>query len=471
MAYFSVQLLLKTAKWQEDIIDKRFRIACQVYNTAVTKLNKRCAEMVKTKKYRGLMESLTGDKKADKETWKEINKIRQDNGFTQFGIIDFVGKLLKPYKDNLNSNFRSSIANRLWRSYDAYFYGTGCKVGYCRLDNWNSLAGKHGSGNKARGIEFNFATEEISWLGLTIKAKVKHDDYINQAFQNELRYCTVVRKFVRNKYKYYVQLLFSGVVPTKHNADGTLKHPRGIGNIGLNIGTDTLAVVTDFSSKLYNLRGMSPDFEVKEAELLRRMERSRRAMNPDNYNADGTIKHCKLHWVRSKKYIACQMKLKELYRKQSAVRKYNYECLANDIIALGNNIYVNKVSFDDLSRRLVDIENTDAEPKKQLGKPIQQNAPSLLIEIIKRKLGYYDGTITEVELNKPQMTGVNLVEYEERGISNRYIEVDGCKLQSDLYFAYLLNNMQSDLKAVDTDKYNKQFDNFKVMHDIAVLAI
>ena len=55
MANFIVEFPLKTEKYQEDILDKRFEIGRQIYNSLVNVTQKRYKEMIKTKKYRTLL--------------------------------------------------------------------------------------------------------------------------------------------------------------------------------------------------------------------------------------------------------------------------------------------------------------------------------------------------------------------------------------------------------------------------------
>ncbi|MDD7381822.1 MAG: hypothetical protein PUG37_03450, partial [Bacillales bacterium] len=76
MTNFIVEFPLKTEKYQEDILNKRFEIGRQIYNSLVNVTQKRYKEMIKTKKYRTLLSSLTENKKSDKEIWKQINDIR-----------------------------------------------------------------------------------------------------------------------------------------------------------------------------------------------------------------------------------------------------------------------------------------------------------------------------------------------------------------------------------------------------------
>ena len=58
MANFIVEFPLKTEKYQEDILDKRFEIGRQIYNSLVNVTQKRYKEMIKTKKYRTLLSLL-----------------------------------------------------------------------------------------------------------------------------------------------------------------------------------------------------------------------------------------------------------------------------------------------------------------------------------------------------------------------------------------------------------------------------
>ena len=93
------------------------------------------------------------------------------------------------------------------------------------------------------------------------------------------------------------------------------------------------------------------------------MDRSRRTTNPDNYKKDGTIKkqgNKKVIWNKSNHYIKYQNELKELYRKQADIRKYQHECLANYIISLGNKVYdeTDLLSLHKYLFRLILLQNT-----------------------------------------------------------------------------------------------------------------
>ena len=74
MANFIVQFPLKIEMYQEDMLNKRFEIGRKIYNSLINVTQKRYKEMIKTKKYRTLLSSLTGNKKTDKDIWKQITQ-------------------------------------------------------------------------------------------------------------------------------------------------------------------------------------------------------------------------------------------------------------------------------------------------------------------------------------------------------------------------------------------------------------
>ena len=84
MTNFIVQFPLKAEIYQEDILDKRFEIGRQIYNSLVKVTQKRYKEMIKTKEYRNLISQLSGNKQKDKAIYKEISKLRKQYGLTEY---------------------------------------------------------------------------------------------------------------------------------------------------------------------------------------------------------------------------------------------------------------------------------------------------------------------------------------------------------------------------------------------------
>ena len=472
MTNFIVQFPLITEIYQEYILDKRFEIGRKIYNSLVTVSQNRYKEMIKTKRYRNLISELTNDKKKNKAIYKQIESMRKEYDLTEYSLHTDIKGMQKHFKNNIDSFTAQKIATNLWKSYDKLFYGNGNKVCYKRYGNMNSLEGKSNN----TGIRFK--DNYLLWNGLTIPVKIDYNNqYEYNALQHEIAYCRIVRKYIRNKYKYYLQIIFKGTAPIKYNKEtGELKRYIGTGDVGLDIGTQTVAISSNTDVKILELSDKVQNIENQKRLLLRKIDRSKRVMNPNNFNEDGTIKkqgNKKIKWIKSNRYTNLQNQLKELYRKQADIRKYQHECLANYIISLGDNIYVETMNFSGLQKRVTKTEKNDKgrfKKKKRFGKSLANKAPSMLLTIINRKLGYYDRQLIKIDTHSVKASQYNHFngECNKKELSDRWNDFSGLKIQRDMYSAFLIMNVNSDLKSINQEKCNERFDNFMRLHNIEV---
>lgn len=472
MQNFIVQFKLKTEIYQEDILDKRFEMGRHIYNSLVNITHKRYQEMIKTKRYRNLIGSLTGDRKHDKIIWKQIDEMRKQYKLYEYALHEDVKPMQHHFKDNIDSFTAQKIATTLWKSYEKLFYGNGYKVYFKKYGTLNSLEGK----SNQSGMRFK--NDMIIWNGLKIPVVIDYDNYYEyQALQYPISYCRIIRKFVRNKYHYYVQIVFKGTPPVKFDAEtGENKRSIGTGEVGLDIGTSTVAISCQTEVRILELADKVQNIENKKRRLMRKMDRSRRATNPDNYNADGTIRqqgNKRVFWSKSNHYIKYQNQLRELYRKQADVRKYQHECLANYIVSLGDKVYVERMNFAGLQKRSSQTEKNDKgrfKRKKRFGKSLANRAPAMLLSIIDRKLKYNDSMLIEINTQKARASQFNHFDgtYKKKKLSQRWNEFNGIRVQRDMYSAFLIMNVKNDLETFDIDKCNNRFDNFKRLHDIEV---
>ena len=472
MTYFIVQFPLKTEKFQEDILDKRFEIGRQIYNSLVNITQKRYKEMIKTKRYRNLISQLSGDKNKDKNIWRQINDIRKQFDMSEYSFYKDVKRIQHHFSKNIDALTARNIASSLRRAYENLFYKNGEKVHYKKYDSLNSL---EGSSNR-QGIRFKDDT--ILWNGLKIPVVIDYNNYYeNQALKSEIAYCRIVRKFVRKKYKYYVQIVFKGTPPVKvNNETGEVKHYIGEGDVGIDIGTSTIAYSSATDVKILELADKVQNIENQKRRLLRKIDRSLRATNPDNYNEDGTIKkqgNKKVLWNKSNHCLKYQNQLKELYRKQADVRKYQHECLANQIISLGDSIYVETMNFRGLAKKSTKTEKNDKgrfKRKKRFGKSIANRAPSMLLGIIDRKLSYYGKNLIKIDTWNAKASQFSHFDgtYQKKELSQRWNDFNGIRVQRDMYSAFLIMNVASDLKGFDINKCSERFENFYQLHNLEV---
>lgn len=480
MSNFIVQFPLITEKFQEDILNKRFEIGRKIYNSLVTVTQKRYNEMIKTKLYRSIKEELkeiySSTNKENitrkKELCKQLNELYKQYNLNEYSFHNDVKEMQNHFKNNIDSFTAQKLATNLWKSYDKLLFVKGKEVHYKRYETLNSLEGKSNN----TGIRFKGDT--LLWNGLNIPVKIDYNNpYEYQAMQNEIAYCRIVRKFVRNKYKFYLQIIFKGTAPKKIDKEtGEIKHQLGLGDVGIDIGTQTIAIASNTDVKIFELADKVQSIENQKRLIQRKMDRSKRAMNPNNFNEDGTIKkqgNKKVKWVKSNHYIKLQNELKELYRKQSDIRKYQHECLANYIISLGDNIFVETMNFSRLQKRSTKTEKNDKgkfKKKKRFGKSLANKAPSMLLTIIDRKLKYYDKMLNKIDTYSVKASQYNHFngECKKKKLSQRWNYFGDTKVQRDMYSAFLIMNVDNDLKGINQRKCNERFENFLILHDTEV---
>ena len=394
---YIVQYRLKMQPFQEHILNKRFEIGRKIYNALAHVTLNHYQEMTKRREYRKALEE---------RDFKTVNKIRQKFGFSEYSFHSLVKRMQQHFKCHIDSNTAQKIATNLWKAYEKVFYDNGKKIHFKKYGTFDSLEGKS---NKS-GIRFK--DKHLEWLKLKIPVKIR-TDYEIEALEREIAYCRIVRDG-----RYYLQIVFKGKAPEKN-------HKVGKGDVGLDIGTSTLAIASEEEVKIIELADKSQPKQQEINKLRRKLERSRRATNVDNYNADGTISKGKHKWNRSKHYQETLNQLKEMYRKQRQIRKYQHECLANLVISLGDKVYVEKMNFAALSKKTKKAEKNDKgkyKRRKRFGKSIANRAPAMFLAILDRKLKRNGKQLIEIDTQAARASQFNHIEqsYKKKKLSQRW---------------------------------------------------
>lgn len=437
---YILTLPLKTEVYQEHILEKRFRLGEHLYNNFLNFEKKKFYEMTKRKDYRdaqSLIKDLTIqinelDKQSDKskETKQLIQELRKQRkeqydiiynikkmfDWSEFGFTNDMKKYRKYYKANLNSTICDNLSGRCFKAFEKMeselikdqYRNDEDKVNPCvhykRKDSLRCLTAKKNSTGIRFSLDEGNRIGTVKWQGLVFSIDLsKCTLYEWQALQSEICYCAVKREKIKGKWKYYIQITLKGHVPDKFDKQtGELKRQLGKGNVGLYFTSTSLTVSTENGVKTYPLE--IKNNEDKKTELLQKMDTSRRATNPDNYNEDGTSKEKSeiKGWHFSKAYKKYRAELYEIYRKECEEKKLLQEILANEVIASGDVFNCNKMDFKFLQRNL--------------GKKIQSASPAMLKTTIERKLSYHDVSINEISYSK-----LNPI-FEEKNVSKKDLE-------------------------------------------------
>ena len=405
--------------------------------------------------------------------------------FTKFGFISYIQKFGETYKKcGVNAIMLGYIAQTCWQSWETFLYKKGKKIHFKRRGEMDGYKVRHMKetipgfnmsrfGNEMIGINLNGKMRGLTKI-LYLPFKVNHEsEYAMQALGDKIVNIAIRREVIRGKRRYFVQFTFEGQKPMK-------QRKLGKGDVGIDLGVSTVAICSNNNVKAFELAKNTytrvDDMEREIRRLMRYMDRSRRAANPNNYNADGTIWKGKKTWKLSKRYFKAKDKLKELYRRQRVKRKLSHIELANELLSYGNNFKVEKNSVNGWAKKAkedkVDPNTGKHRHEKRNGKVIANRAPAMLITILQNKVVSLGGTFTKLETKntagtKFDFTAENFRDKTGLGIRNVILS-NGDKHTRDLMAAFNIQHLESDDKADKVSNYNigkmwEDYPKFKQM--------
>ena len=151
--------------------------------------------------------------------------------------------------------------------------------------------------------------------------------------------------------------------------------------------------------------------------------------------------------------------------------KMSHNILANEILQMGSEVYVEDMNFKALQKKAkkttVNKKTGRFNSKIRYGKSLNNKAPAMLISIIDRKLKYMDKKIIKINTRKFKASQYNHVEDRciKKKLSQRWNRIDNKLIQRDLYSAYLVMNSKEDLSITDRDRCIRHYDEFLINHD------
>lgn len=444
-----------------SVLDKLEKIAKAIYNNCLNECLKRYHKLIHDKKYQELLkEYKTSNNK--RELVKQLNDIALSYGYSEYSMHEYVKKPYEYFNEKLGSHECQKLATRAYKAVERLRYHQADKVNFKGKYDSISIEGKSSTS------KLHYCDDlSISYGKYKYKLKIKRNDtYAQLALMDIVKYVRVYPKTIRGKKRWFAQLVFKGCPPSKNRQYGDNSKTQGI-----DIGTSTIAIVSDDKTKLIELAPNCKENERMIKILSRKLERSRRTTNPNNYNEDGTITKGKHKWYKSKSYIKTQAKLNDEYRKLSIKRKQSHEILANQIIANGTDIRVEDMNFRSLQKRSKKTtinKSGKINSKKRYGKTIKNRAPSMLLSIIDRKLKYKNLELKKVNTFKVKASQYNPIDgtYTKKQLKDRLVKIDETTIvQRDLLSAYIIAHTNDDLETINVISCYGDFNTFKQLQD------
>lgn len=521
----SRHVLVLEAQIGENDKRKLFHIAndLRVYGNHLTNIaQKRLSQLFRTKAYRAALEQYHNAKSMlsslDKGT-AEYNEVKKKVKNAADVLEKLQGKYKLTFEDlrhdmaeiskgsKIKAVFLLSKAENVWAAVQSVLYRDGKHLNYAKRGKLPLIRAKQ----IERGIMLSFvngsARCKISDVGAFTLITKKNDSFAKnelaciEAFvsdpsvekkavavysktgipQNTYRPCFVALKCVtiRGRLRVYAHITVEGDPIPKYTKSGDLKHPCGKGLVGVDLGPQSVAAVSETSVILENLAERNSKstkrHERKERLLLRALDRSRRENNKDRYNEDGTVKKgIRKPWKKSKQYRKKEASLKELRRKNALSRKYANNELANRIRAMGDDVTIEKSNVKALQKKakpFVPEQGKKQKRRKRFGHSILHRCPGHLYAQLSSKFGENHFHVVD-NMYRASQYDHKSDSYNKKKLSQRWHKFeDGTKVQRDIYSAFLLLCHNDDLKTINRDTCTSKYEAFKKAHDKCVSNI
>ena len=404
------------------------------YNAVLSEANKRLGLMRNDPawaKARALPRSHT------QERARAFSALRKTYHFSEYELHEYAKSARVCWiADHIESTMAQTLATRAYQATNRVCVGKAKRVRFrSKGRGIDSVEGKRND----VGMRFVLDPDAgdggfLIWNTEVIPAIINwHDPVVQHGIGHKIKYVRLVRRKAcspqahgadHDGNRYSVQLVLEGhaFIKLKHEVLSTA-------TVGLDIGPSTLAIVPrEGKADLVTFcEELAPETR-KKRRLQRKMERQRRAKNPENYDEQGRVKKGRLHWKESKRYQATRRQHAGTERKLAAYRKSLHGNLAHRIAQVGTTINIEKTSFKGW--------------QKQYGRSIGLRAPGVFVAHLARIVANTGGTLHEVSASRTKLSQYchQCRQYHKKPRSRRWHECPcGCgPVQRDLYSAFLL---------------------------------
>lgn len=496
-----------------------------IRNTVLGELYKNYQQMIRTKKYKALLkryrsvsDEIAKSTENDKLLEIEFNQLKEQlSKLRNFYNVTFdfarnYGAELREKKLHLPDAVTVwSVCEMAWNTMGKITFSDGEKPYFYKKGDFITFQGKQAE--RCIILKHNNKTNEfyVSHNGMNFPLIIKKNDlfisetlsYIQNYMENgaevdkinverhlagkpilptyRIRNNRIVRKEIRGKIRYFVQIVIEGNPVPQRKKDGSFRHTFGTGRIGGDIGTQSIGIVSKNQVQLKNLAERSPKTFHTERNIVsiqRYLDRSRRATNPKNYNENGTIKKGKKEWVFSKRYRKAQGTVRNLQRKAAESRKYAHNEDINRLRSIGDELIIETMNIKGLQKKSKTVEKSEKTGKwkrrKRFGKSILKRSPGYFIQQAKYRFGLTGGKVREINTwtFKASQYDHMLDAENKKQLSKRWHTLpDGTKIQRDLYSSFLLYCSDEEGIKPNRELCQAQFVSFQPLHDKCIQQI
>jgi hypothetical protein len=424
--------LVVTSKDEAELLS-RFQAGRQLYNALLNEAMVRMRLAQKSSHYQ-LAKTLPKGK-AKTQAFKKAREQYRYSDYDLQSYASVVANKSKWIAEKVDSNTQQKLATRAFQASEKVIFGRAKRVRFKVPSQFKSLEGK----TNKQGIRWT--GNQLVWGKLKLNALIdQNNPVMMHGLASEVKYVRILWKEIHGKRRWYAQLINKGTAYQK------LANYVTEGVVGLDLNISNVAYVADNGAGLLPFAEKVPTFQREICAIQRKMQRSQRNSNPDNYEPNvlgkkgrktvlkkGKVKNGYYKWNKSKNYLALAAKKRELERRKSEYCKSQNRRLVNIILRNGNLIKTEKVSVKGW--------------QKIWGKAIGAKSPGFFQAELKRKAesangSFYQFSTSYTALSQTHLTGERI----KKSLSERvHYDKSGVVMHRDLMSAFLSRHVYDDL--------------------------
>ena len=279
---YIVELPLRVNDQQNRFLEKAFEFGRTLYNATLGTALGRLQRMRETQEWRVVRDMPKG-----KARTKAFSAVHKAFGLTEFGLTIIANNHRKASgRKDIGAHEAQSIGKAVWRALQRHMFR---KAGRPRFKSFRrGLNSIEGTNNQE--IMYKPERGAIVWRKHVMTYMKPDTGYMKEALASDrhVKYCRIVRRTLNGVKRWFVQLVVEGLPPVRK-----VYAPK-CEVVGIDPGPSRIAYFHEHHAAIVEV---APHVDLQEPKirlLQRRIDRSRRANNPD-----GTVKKGSSTWKTS----------------------------------------------------------------------------------------------------------------------------------------------------------------------------
>lgn len=419
---------------QESEWLSRFQASRQLYNACLNEAMIRMGLVKKSEIYQAAKKIPREQNKQRSTMFSEARKRYRYSDYDLQVYATNVSNKSRWIAEKVDSNTQQTIATRAFRASEKVLFRLAKKVRFKTPTRFKSVEVK----TNKQGLRWK--NNQLIWGKIALEPIIdKSNKVIEHSLSSPIKYVRLLWKEINGKRRWFVQLINKGVPyqkPQNYVSDGV---------VGLDLNISNIAFVGDNQAGLLPFADKVPSFQNEIKRLQRKMQRSQKANNPDNYEPDflakkgrktvtkqGKVKKGSCKWNKSNTYKKVAQKKRELERRKTAYAQSQNRKVVNEIFRHGNIIKTEKVSVKGWQKRY--------------GKAISAKSPGFVQSELKRKAENAGGQFIAFSTQKTALSHTHLDGSRiKKSLSQRvHKDVTGLVMNRDIWSAYLARYINED---------------------------